>query len=180
MIFVLDGYWSILLSQFVINDYSNIYRLDRNDDEGGISFFVKDILTSFPGNMFCFSNMAAIFCIELNLNKNGLYFTAMTLIRGEGGYLKCSIRGTNNQIRNRFYKSVHLELFNVKYKFVYLQLFNIKYKFVQLQLFDDKFLFSEEHTFCKQKRTVVYGRASLVSGSQLTQENDDLLSSRHK
>ena len=112
--------------------------------------------------------MAAIFCIELNLNKNGLYFTAMTLIRGEGGYLKCSIRGTNKQIRNRFYKSVHLELFNVKYKFV------------QLQLFDDKFLFSEEHTFCKQKRTVVYGRASLVSGSQLTQENDDLLSSRHK
>ena len=43
-------------------------------------------------------------------------------------------------------------------------MFNVKYKFVQLQLFDIKFLFSEEHVFCKQKRTVVYGRASLVSG----------------
>ena len=126
--------------------------------------------------MFCFSNMAAIFCIELNLNKNGLYFTAMTLIRGEGGYLKCSIRGTNKQIRNRFYKSVHLELFNVKYKFVYLQLFNVKYKFVQLQLFDVKFSLSEEHIFRNHKRTVVYGRASLVLGFQLTRENDDLLS----
>ena len=114
--------------------------------------------------MFCFSNMAAIFCIELNLNKNGLYFTAMTLIRGEGGYLKCSIRGTNKQIRNRFYKSVHLELFNVKYKFVYLELFNVKYKFIQLQLFDVEFFFSEEHIFRKQKRTDVYERASLVSG----------------
>ena len=47
-------------------------------------------------------------------------------------------------------------------------------------MFVVKFLFSEEHTFCKQKRTVVYGRASLVSGFQLTWENDDLLSSRHK
>ena len=80
----------------------------------------------------------------------------------------CSIRGTNNQIWNRFYKSVHL------------QLFNVKYKFVQLQLFHVKFLFPEEHIFCKQKRTAVYGRASLVLGFQLTWENDDLLSSRQK
>ena len=95
-------------------------------------------------------------------------------------YLKCSIRGTNNQIRNRFYKSVHLQLFNVKCKFVYLQLFNVKYKFIQLQLFHVKFLFSEEHIFRKQKRTDVYGRASLVSGFQLNRENDALLSSRQK
>ena len=47
-------------------------------------------------------------------------------------------------------------------------------------MFVIKFLFSEEHTFCKQKRTVVYGRASLVSGFQLIRENDDLLSPRHK
>ena len=84
------------------------------------------------------------------------------------GYLKCSIRGTTNQIRNKLYKSVHL------------QLFNVKYKFVQFQLFDVKFLFSEEHIFRKQKRMDVYGRASLVSGFQLNQENDDLLSSRQK
>ena len=69
--------------------------------------------------------------------------------------LTSSIRGTNNQIRNKCYKSVHL------------------------QLFDVKFLLSEEHIFCKQNRIVVYGRASIVLGFQLTWENDDLLSSRH-
>ena len=37
-------------------------------------------------------------------------------------YLKCSIRGTNNQIRNSFYKSVHLQMFSVKCKLAYLQL----------------------------------------------------------
>ena len=83
-------------------------------------------------------------------------------------------------MRNRFYKSVHLQLFNVIYTFFYLQLFNVKYKFIQLQLFDVEFLFSEEHIFRKQKRTDVYGRASLVLGFQLNRENDDLLSSRHK
>ena len=84
------------------------------------------------------------------------------------GYLKCSIWGTNNQLWNRFYKFVHLLLFNVKYKFV------------QLQLFDVKFLFSEKYIFCKQNRTAVYGRASLVLGFKLTGKNDDLLSSRYK
>ena len=59
-------------------------------------------------------------------------------------------------------------------------MFNVKYKLVQLQLFDVKFLFSEEYIFRKQKRMVVYGRASLVSGFQLTPGNDDLLSLRHK
>ena len=84
------------------------------------------------------------------------------------GFLKCSIRGTNNQIQNRFYKSDHFQLFNVKYKSAYLQLFNVKYKFIQLQLFDVKFLFSEEHIFHKQKRTDVYGRASLIAGFNST------------
>ena len=56
-------------------------------------------------------------------------------------------------------------------------MFNVKYKFIQLQLFDVKFLFSEEHVFRKQKRTGVYGRASLVSGFQLNRENDEILSS---
>ena len=71
-------------------------------------------------------------------------------------------------IRNRFYKSVHPEPFN------------INYEFVQLQLFDINFLFFEEHIFRKQKRTLVYGRASLVLSFQLTRENNDLSSSRHK
>ena len=59
-------------------------------------------------------------------------------------------------------------------------MFNAKYKSIQLQLFDVEFLFSEEHIFRKQKRTDVYGRASLVSGLQLNREHEDLLSSRHK
>ena len=86
----------------------------------------------------------------------------------------------NNQIGNGFYKSAHLQLFNVKCKFVYLQLYNVKYRFIHLQLVDVKFLFSEEHNFRKLKRTDVYGRASLVSGFQLNRENDDLLYSRRK
>ena len=55
------------------------------------------------------------------------------------GYLKCSIRGTNNRLRNRFYKFVHL------------QLFNVKYNFVQFQLFHVKFLFSEKHSFANRR-----------------------------
>ena len=47
-------------------------------------------------------------------------------------------------------------------------------------LFEVIFLFSEKHIFRKQKRTVVYGRASLVSDFKLMQESNDLLSSRHK
>ena len=42
------------------------------------------------------------------------------------------------------------------------------------------FFFPEEHIFRKQKRTDVYGRASLVSRFQLNRENVDLLSLRHK
>ena len=71
-------------------------------------------------------------------------------------------------------------MFQVKHKFDHLQLFNVKYKYVQLQLLDVKFLISKKLIFCKQERTGDYGRASLVSGFKLTQENDDLLSSRHK
>ena len=48
------------------------------------------------------------------------------------GHLKCSIRGTNNQLQNKFinYKFVYLQLFNFKYKFIHLQLLSVKYKFV--------------------------------------------------
>ena len=77
----------------------------------------------------------------------------------------CSIRGTNNQLPNRFYK------------FAYLQLF--KFKFTHLQLFDVKSLFPEKHILCQQKRTATYGSASLVSAFKFIQENDDLLSSIH-
>ena len=86
----------------------------------------------------------------------------MYISRGIGRVLKCSIRGTNNELQNRFYKFVHLQLFSVKYKFVHLQLFDVK------------FVFSEKHILCKQKRTTVYERASVVSDFKPTRENDDL------
>ena len=90
--------------------------------------------------------------------------------QGRRGYLKCSIRGTNNQLRNRFYEFVHLQLFNVACKFVHLQLFD-----------DVKFFFSQIFViFRKQQRTADYRRAYLVSDFKLTRENYDLLSSRHK
>ena len=126
-------------------------------------------------------------CFITNLNRCDVFCLFFRydnlpniLPRGIGGYLKCSIRSNNNELRSRFYKFVHLQLFSVKYKFVHLQLFNVKYKFVHLQQFDVKFLFSEKHIFRKQKKTPVYGRAFVVSDFKLTRENDDLLSSRHK
>ena len=47
-------------------------------------------------------------------------------------------------------------------------------------LFDVKFSFSKNPIFRKQKRTTVYGLASLLSDFKLTQKNDDMLFSRHK
>ena len=86
----------------------------------------------------------------------------------QGGYLKCSIRGTNNELRNKFCKFVHLQLFSVKCKFVHLQLFDVK------------LFFPEKHIFREQKRTVCYGRASVISDFKLTRKNNDLLYLRHK
>ena len=57
--------------------------------------------------------------------------------RAKRGYLKCSIRGTSNQLPNRFYKFVYLKLFNVKYNFVNLQLFDVKKTYL-LQLEENK------------------------------------------
>ena len=115
----------------------------------------------------------------------GLVFSLFTKLRDVGRDIIAfevlySIRGTNNELRKRLYKFVHLRLSSVKYRFVHLQLFNVKYKFVQAQLFALKFLFSEKHIFHKQKGTAVCGRASVFSDFKLTRENGDLLSSRHK
>ena len=56
-------------SQFLINNCSNVYRLDRNDKGGGIVLFVKDNLITFLVSGFCFSEKTEIFCVELNLRK---------------------------------------------------------------------------------------------------------------
>ena len=88
----------------------------------------------------------------------------------------------SSQGRNEGTSSVAFEVLNqlpnIFNKFVHLQLFNIKHKFVH-KLVLRQILFSEKHILRKQKRTAVYGRASLVSDFKLTRENDDLLYSRH-
>ena len=87
------------------------------------------------------------------------------------GYLECSIRGTNNQLPNMFYKFVYLQLFNNKNKIVHLQV-------VWSQIFVSwkSYLLQTEENCCLW----TYGWASLVSDFKFTQENDDLSSSRHK
>ena len=77
---------------------------------------------------------------------------------------------------------INLFIFNCLTSNINLFIFNCLTSNINLFNFDclTSNLFSEEHIFRKQNRTVVYGRASLVSGFQLTRGNDDLLSSRHK
>ena len=79
--------------------------------------------------------------------KNKILIEKAVWTGAQGGYLKCSIRGTNNELRNRFYKFVHL------------QLFSIKYKFVHLQLFDVKFLFSEKKIYFGRRREQLFMNA---------------------
>ena len=85
------------------------------------------------------------------------------------GYLNCSIRGTNNQLPNIFYKLVHLHLLNIKYKNDHLQV-----AWRQIFVFRKLCLSQTE----ENKYLWTYGRASLVSDFKPTPENDDLLSSR--
>ena len=56
--------------QFIIECYSTIYRLDRNDRSGGIMLIVKDNLITSRLDKYCFPDEIQIFCIELNLRKN--------------------------------------------------------------------------------------------------------------
>ena len=78
---------------------------------------------------------------------------------------------------------INLFIFNCLTSNVNLFIFNCLASNINLFNFNSlmsTFRFSKNIFFCKQKRTDVYGRASLVSGFQLNRENDDLLSSRHK
>ena len=93
------------------------------------------------------------------------------LTGAQRGYLKCSNRGINNQLPNIFYKFIHLPLFNVEHKIVHLQVVTR-----QIFVFRKPCLLQTEENECLWS----YGRASLVLDFKLTQENDDLLSSRQK
>ena len=55
--------------QFIIEGYSTIYRLDRNDRGGGIMLIVKDNLLTLRLDKYCFPDKFEILCIELNLRK---------------------------------------------------------------------------------------------------------------
>ena len=90
-------------------------------------------------------HMVRVFLLTGFLQKTG----------AQQGYLKCSIRGTNNQIRNRFYKSVRLQLFNVKCKFIYLQLLNVKYKFIQLNCLTSN-IFFPKNIFLASRRERIF------------------------
>ena len=55
--------------QFIIEGYSTIYRLDRNDRGGGKMLIVKDNLLTSRLDKHCFPDEIEIFCNELNLRK---------------------------------------------------------------------------------------------------------------
>ena len=82
------------------------------------------------------------------------------------------------QRRSEGTSSVTFEVLIVNYQIylINLLIFNCFTLNINLfiNLFYVKFLFSENHIFRKQKRTAVYGSASLVSDYKLTQENDYL------
>ena len=80
---------------------------------------------------------------------------------------------------------MNLFIFNCLTSDIILFIFNCLRSDINLFIFNcltlsKLFLLSKNHIFVKQKRTAVYGRASLVSDFKLTWENDDLLSPRHK
>ena len=63
----IDG--SFPTEQFIIEGYSTIHRLDRNDRGAGIMLIVKDNLLTSRLDKYCFPDKIEIFCIELNFRK---------------------------------------------------------------------------------------------------------------
>ena len=79
-------------------------------------------------------------------------------------YLKCSIRGTNNQLPNIYYEFVHVQLFNIRHEIVHLQVV-----WRQVFVLRKSCLSQIEEDVCLW----TYGRGYLVSDFKLTRENDD-------
>ena len=75
-------------------------------------------------------------------------------LRDIAGYLKCGIRGTNNQIRNRFYKSVHLQLFNIKYKFVFFNCLTSNINLFNFNCLMSNFCFPKNIFFASRRERV--------------------------
>ena len=55
--------------QFIIEGYSTIYRLDKNDRGRGIMLIVKGNLLTSRLDKYRFSNEIEMFCFELNFRK---------------------------------------------------------------------------------------------------------------
>ena len=68
-------------NQFLIQGFSTVYRLDRNDRSVGIMLFVKDGIITFHLERYSFPVGCEAFCIELNLlNTKWLIFPFLILI----------------------------------------------------------------------------------------------------
>ena len=57
---------SFPMKQSIIEGYSTIYRLDRNDRSGGNNVDNQEQLSYPRLDKYCFPNEIEIFCIELN------------------------------------------------------------------------------------------------------------------
>ena len=57
---------SFPMKQSIIEGYSTIYRLDRNDRRGEIMLIIKNNFLTSRLDKYCFPNEIEIFCIELN------------------------------------------------------------------------------------------------------------------
>ena len=61
-------------SEFLMNGYCNVYRLDQNDKGGGTMPFVKNKFITFPASGFCFSEKTNILhIIKPQETKYGWY-----------------------------------------------------------------------------------------------------------
>ena len=58
---------SIPIESFIIENYSAIYRLHKNNRGVEIMLIVKDNLLTSSLDRYCFPNEIEIFCIEINL-----------------------------------------------------------------------------------------------------------------
>ena len=112
------------------------------------------------------NNRGLSFVVLLNL-KNYLFSSteAIQLTYSPGAYFKCSIRGTNDQLPNMFYKLFIFNCFNIKHKTVHLQ-----FVWRQIFVFQKPCLSDTKENGCLW----TYGRSPLDSDFKLTRENDEL------
>ena len=96
------------------------------------------------------------------------------------------MKGDLVQGRSEVTSSAAFEVLTIDCQTYFINLFifdclTLNIKLFIFKLLDVKFLFSENHVFCKQRKTTClwsYGCASLILDFKLTRENDDLFFER--